>query len=388
MIFYEVKLDGLYQFKDFSIDFLYSRESIYSPIPQRHKSFPNLKFKKFAIILGANASGKTTFGKALCVIQNFLGGKDLMNIQTDILNLTKEFSIEKEKKITIESTFSTKNFMYDFKFTMNKDGIDNEVWKVIPLKNTSYNLHKEALDNAPILFNIKETPVKSFSSYFINNQKYAKYQKDIYYSMGFFYSFSGESDTIHETLGLNTNIFKKIAKSFDPSISDVTDSDEVPGNKIIHFKNGYKEIVLKNGTLSSGKESILSSGTKQSILLSHLLYAIYDKKCQTAYIDEKLTHTHSEIEQQIIQILISLIDRIDGQVFITSHNSDLINLKVPNYNFILFKKNKDGAITHVIEPEKIVKHQNRSIKKIIDEDIFGTSPILDSLIDLHDELIG
>jgi hypothetical protein len=177
-----------------------------------------------------------------------------------------------------------------------------------------------------------------------------------------------------------------IIMSFDSSVQDVTNSEEVPGNKIIHFKNGHKEIVLKNGKLSDERSSVLSTGTKEGIMLAYMMYALFRNAYPTLYIDEKMSHSHSEIEEQIIQILITLINRIDGQVFITSHNSDLLNLDIPNYNFMLFKKNRDGSISNVIEPEKLVKHQNRKLKRIVEDDIFSTAPILDSLIDLHNSL--
>lgn len=386
MIFYEVNLDGLYNFKNFSIDFVFSRESIYSPIFQRHKKYPNLKYKKFAILLGANASGKTTFGKALCFIQNFLFGKDLS--KTSLFDLFGAFEVSRNNKISFGSTFSTDDHMYKFKIVLDENGIFSETWQRIKLKNISYTKHKEELEGSKTIFSLSNIQVPGFNSLFLNNPNYISYRDEITKSLGFVYNFSEDRVFIDEKIGLDTALFEKIVKSFDNSIVSVTDSIDVEGNKIIRFKSGHKEIVLADGTLANGANSILSSGTKESILLSHLLYAIYMGYYHTIYIDEKLTHTHTEIEQQIIQIFISLIDRVDGQVFITSHNSDLLDLEIPNYNFILFKKNKDGSITEVIEPEKFFKHQNRSLRRIVDEDVFSTSPILDNLIQLHDDLIG
>jgi len=385
MIFYEIKLDDLFQFKDFSIDFTYSRESKYSPISQAHKKFPNLKYKKFAVLLGANASGKTTLGKALCLVQNFLNGKDISNFS--FANIKSAFEKGISKKISIETTFSTHSYMYYVNFKIEPKGITSEIWKRISLKNLSYIKHKQELTESKPIYKNDNFETISFVSYFLTSKENIEHRHEIQTSIGFIYSFSGsDNNYIDENIGLDITYLKKIIMSFDNSIEDVIKSKEVQGNKIIHFKNGHKEIILKNGKLSDETSSVLSTGTKEGIMLAYMIYALYRNAYHTLYIDEKMSHSHSEIEQQIIQILITLVDRIDGQVFVTSHNLDLLDLDIPNYNFMLFKKNRDGSITNVIEPEKLVKHQNRKLKKIVEEDIFSTAPTLDSLIDLHDSL--
>lgn len=385
MIFYEIKLDDLFQFKNFSVDFTYTRESKYSPIVQAHKKYPNLKFKKFAVLLGANASGKTTLGKALCFIQNFLNGKDVSKIS--FANINNFFEKGISQNIEIETTFSTISFMYKVHLEIGPNGIVSESWWRVKLKDLSYSKHKLELDGSKPVYKKSKFEGVSFVSYFLTSKENISHRTEIQQSLGFIYSFSGTDDNlVDENIGLNTQFLKKIAMAFDSSISDVTDSVEVPGNKIIHFKNGHKEIILKNGRLSDVNSSVLSTGTKEGIMIAFMMNALYKNSYNTLYIDEKMSHSHSEIEQQVIQIFITLIDRIDGQVFVTSHNSDLLDMDIPNYNFILFKKNRDGTITNVIEPEKVVKHQNRKLKRIVEEDVFSTAPILDSLIDLHDSI--
>ncbi|MBU1142734.1 MAG: ATP-binding protein [Firmicutes bacterium] len=385
MIFYEIKLDDLFQFKNFSVDFTYTRESKYSPIIQAHKNYPNLKFKKFAILLGANASGKTTLGMALCFIQNFLNGKDVSKIS--FANINNFFEKGISNTIDIDTTFSTLSYMYRVHVQIGAKGIVSETWWRVKLKDLSYIKHKSELESSKPIYKKEKFEGVSFVSYFLTTKENISHRSEIQRSLGFIYSFSGADDNlVDENIELRTDIIKKIAMAFDSSISDVTDSKEVPGNKIIHFKNGHKEIILKNGKLGDIHSSVLSTGTKEGIMIAFMMNALYKNSYNTLYIDEKLSHSHSEIEQQIIQILITLIDRIDGQVFITSHNSDLLDMDIPNYNFILFKKNRDGSITDVIEPEKVVKHHNRKLKKIVEEDVFSTAPILDSLIDLHDSI--
>lgn len=386
MILYEMKLDDFFQFKNFEIDFTYSRESKYSPISQAHKKFPKLKFKKFGIILGANASGKTTLGKALCIVQNFLKGKDVADFAFAKVKGMLENEIN--KKVYWNITFSTDVTLYNLTVEFNHDGVIYEKWKKIKLKNRSYIILKRELEKSSVFFEKNDFENKKFSSSLLSNEQFETTKNEIDRNLGYIYSFSGETQTgFASQMDLDSNVLTKIMSSFDNSIKKVYDSEEVEGNKVIEFWNGYKEIILKNGNISDEKTSVLSTGTKESIYISYLVYCLLNGYYHTLYVDEKLSHSHSEIEQQIIQIFITLIDRWDGQVFITSHNSDLLKMNIPNYNFMLLKKNLDGTISEVIQPEKIVKHQNRSLKKIVEDDIFSTAPNLDDLISLHESFL-
>lgn len=384
MIFYKIKLNNIFQFENFELDMTYARESVHSPISQAHKKYNNLKYKKFLLLLGANASGKTTLGKSLCIIQNFLAGKELIN--SELFDFKKHFSFNPDKNIELSSVFSTKNHMYMFEIEISSKGMIKELWKRINLKNLSYNKHeKELLDSEYIYFNENINSV--FSSSLLKSIDHVEDKSEIQEDLGFVYSFSDEkNETINTNVGFNIQIFEKLLMSFDNSIQKVFQSSEVDNNKIIEFKNGYKEIVLENGIISDDKNSILSSGTKEVIYLSYMLTGLFNANYHTLYFDEKMTNSHSEIEQQIIQIIITMVDRIDGQVFITSHNSDILNMAFPNYNYMLLKKNGSGTITESIHPEKYLKHNNRTLRKLVEDDIFSTAPILDDLLTLHNSL--
>lgn len=387
MIFYKLKIDGLFQFEDFELDLTYSRESKYSPIVQSHKKYPLLKYKKFLLILGANASGKTSLGRTMCILQNFILGRDLWT--TRLIDLNKIFSLEDslEKVVSLTTVFSSDNFMYELDLKFNHQGIFHEEWKRVKLTNLSYNkLELKLKQEVP--FFIKDEESNEYFSSMLRSDKYNDITNDIKLSTIYNYSFSGEQiDIINEHIGFNDRIFEKILISFDPSISKVSRSDEIPDNRIIEFKNGHKEIILKDGSLANKENSILSTGTKESLFLIFLMTGIHNEVFNTIYIDEKMTNSHSKIEQQMIQIFITIIDNIDGQVFITSHNSDILNLNIPNYNFVLLKKNTDRSITEAIQLEKFQKHNNRLWRKIVEDDVFSTAPVLDSLIDLQETLL-
>ena len=74
MIVLDVHINNFYAFKNFHLNLTYPKKIVGSPIPDEYLAgHPNFRYKKINIIMGANASGKTTLGKMLrqrfCIIE-------------------------------------------------------------------------------------------------------------------------------------------------------------------------------------------------------------------------------------------------------------------------------------------------------------------------------
>ena len=83
MIVLDVRLDNFYAFKNFHMNLTYPKKIVGSCIPDEHLSGrSNFRYKKVNIFLGANATGKTTFGKILMKIFNFIEKKNFEIIIT------------------------------------------------------------------------------------------------------------------------------------------------------------------------------------------------------------------------------------------------------------------------------------------------------------------
>lgn len=81
MVILDVKLDNIFGFKDFKINFSYPKKIVNSLIPSEHlPGLPNFRYKKAVILMGANASGKTSFGKALYQIFELIRTRDIYGI--------------------------------------------------------------------------------------------------------------------------------------------------------------------------------------------------------------------------------------------------------------------------------------------------------------------
>ena len=78
MIVMYVKLKNICAFDDFYANFSYPKKIVNSSIEREYlPGFPNFRYKKVNILMGTNASGKTSFGKMLMYIFNFMKRKEL-----------------------------------------------------------------------------------------------------------------------------------------------------------------------------------------------------------------------------------------------------------------------------------------------------------------------
>ena len=86
MVVLDVCLDNFYAFKNFHMKLTYPKKIIGSSIKEEHlEGRPNFRYKKVNIIMGSNASGKTTFGHMLMTIFNFIDKKNY-EFLTDVID--------------------------------------------------------------------------------------------------------------------------------------------------------------------------------------------------------------------------------------------------------------------------------------------------------------
>ena len=73
MIIMDIKVDNIYAFKDFHINMSYPKKIVNSTIENEFlEERTNFRYKKVNIIMGTNATGKTTMGKLLMLFTNYL----------------------------------------------------------------------------------------------------------------------------------------------------------------------------------------------------------------------------------------------------------------------------------------------------------------------------
>ena len=93
MILMNIMLDNLYAFNEFTLNMSYPKKIVGSTIKNECLSdFPNFRYKKVVVLMGANASGKTSLGRAMLDIFSFIDKKEFTRISERIANKAKKTS--------------------------------------------------------------------------------------------------------------------------------------------------------------------------------------------------------------------------------------------------------------------------------------------------------
>ena len=128
MIVLNLEIDNLFGFEDFKINFSYPKKVENSSIKDEFlKDRPNFRYKKVNILLGANSTGKTSIGKVMMAIFNFLNKKEIITVTQYIRD------IEKTMRFSMDFILDGKNDLYrvDFKYKKENESekIDLDLYK-------------------------------------------------------------------------------------------------------------------------------------------------------------------------------------------------------------------------------------------------------------------
>lgn len=388
MIFLSLACDNIFMFKDFYIDFTYDRK-INHFLSEHDAIFPesNINVRKKMLLLGGNASGKTTFGILLCAISNFIIGMPISNSRLNLYNAI--FDKNKDSKFSVD--FVCDHDAYRLECIFNSNGIKKEEWRKVKVYK-SYNIKKlrQQLDSAKVISLFTNNDSEQISTLqqrvFVSNimSRYNLANKKLQAllsGIGFHYFFSNYSDQnsdnkINTSVDMINNILPVIDNSVDKVVALQPDDKQLKTTSyLISFKNG-EQLTIPDGDLSSVAQDRLSHGTYEVLSFLSILQEVKYRRTHTIYIDEKLPHLHAELEAYLV-IKLLLINR-DAQIFFTTHNSELLDLNVPSNTFLLFKRGDDGYNTAIFVNEKLNKN-DRSIRNYYENDYFGVMPDYTSL---------
>ena len=94
MVVTNIYLDNVYAFKDFSLSFVYPKKLVNTPLDGEYfQDYPNFRYKKLNILIGSNATGKTSLGKAIWHLCLFLNTKEAKPILDLVCDKTKQTRI-------------------------------------------------------------------------------------------------------------------------------------------------------------------------------------------------------------------------------------------------------------------------------------------------------
>lgn len=389
MIITYIKASNLYGFDNTEFDFSYTRKVVDSSI--EHEYLPereNFNFKRVCIISGTNASGKTSLGRVICGIENFIARKAIIpTLASAICDRSKPASIE------FEFVTPSNNMFHKLNLSFVDSGVAVKRLQYVSLpigKNDSCSvmrkkikqvLEKKKTKNG-IYISSDEVGVSlafdQFSELSINDLSWM-----------FMFSENQNENKITSPDNVSPDLFKKILRAFDTSIESVealapTSTSEKKRKKnsnisgyLIKFYNGDSVLINSSGEMTADKDDMnrFSKGTYDAIKLTSFISRVFsenkfDGSC-THFLDEQMAYSHSDLEQHILNLIISKLSPL-SQFFYTTHNYDILDMGFPVHTYIFMRK--ENSISSVIQPETFFKKNDRSLLNYVKNDYFNTLP--------------
>lgn len=363
MIIMDIKLHNIFAFKNFHANFSYPKKIVNSNIIDEHLTqCPNFRYKRVNILMGANATGKTTLGKSLIAIFNF--------IQRNNPTLLIESAKLNDNDANISLDFVENNTLnipclYRVKINIrnNKSDAEPEVLAALQFvkinKTDNYETSSKKLDKKP--YDLKKDVVTLF---------------DAIPPLGWYFS-DIDSKYLDDQNKKGDEMFIKVLKyvmsSFDNFITDIIPIEKNDLNSIlIKFSTG-EFVIYHNGEVMG--KNILSKGTDSSIAIAEVITNVLLKKNGFYYCDEKFCYVQSDLEKSILSVLIELLGS-DEQLFFTTHNTDILDLDLPKHSFSFLKKNPEDLNIPIkmISASKYLKKQTDSLRNAVENDLFSTAP--------------
>lgn len=357
MIVLDLKLKNILGFSNFEINFSYPKKAVGSIIENEHLSGrPNFRYKKVVLLTGANATGKTSLGKALSRIFKYLesGNSSLL---TDI---------------TMPGAIG--HFSIDF---VNDNHTLHRVCGTVGGENAALNVMHSSIEIGK-RDSYEKCVLKLPTATRLDND--VRTLKATFGELKYRFAYP----EIESTLRLSEvdrnvllKVFRAVIGTLDPTLTDISISKDLRDSYII--RRGNAEIIVQDGKLLC--RDILSSGTAEGVDISIFLASIMSTSNGFYYCDEHFSYIQTDIEKRVFGIMIDHLKE-DEQLIFTTHNTDMLDLNLPKHSFAFLcrRASGDGAEIFVTYASDVLKRNTDSVRCAFENDVFMSIPN-DSLLD-------
>ena len=356
MIVLDIKLKGIYGFDDFSINFTYPKKLVKSIIGDEHlEGRPRFRYKKINVLMGSNATGKTSLGKALLKIFGYINtGNEalLMEMATDEQAL---FSID-----FVNDGFRMHRLygrIDKSKETVDVQYLSTEIGEKDYYERCAEKLVDYTNDVCRDRLGIKKRTGEIRSKF-----AYPEIASSL------------QTAELDQTELLKT--LRAVLPTLDPSLTDIEKLQGAKDTFIIRRRG--TEILIQEGKLLN--REVLSSGTAEGIDVAVFLATMTSDKKLFYYCDEHFSYIQSEIEKAIFGLM---MERIDGneQLIFTTHNMEMLDLNLPKHSYTFLKKEivEGESIVTAVSASKYLLKNTDSVRRAVDNDMFETMPDLSRL---------
>ena len=374
MVLMDLKADNLLCFNEFHANFSYPKRIVNSYIEDEFLSNrPNFRYRKVNLIMGSNATGKTSLGRLIMKIFNFMSHKNLDSITSLIADKKKEASFSTDFVVPRKDSY----LMYRVcaRFLPAEDNTYTSNNTVVSVKSTSirkrdnYEICAERLD------------IEEDSS--ISENYVTELEKIM--GLSWYFIFPADFPTLGSPKYKNEEMYLKVLeivlKILDPAIVAVERLDSVENSFVIRMKDC--EVIVQDGR--PAKKEVLSTGTVSGIEISMMLTSMIVDDGPFYYCDEKFSYVNSDIERAILATMINKL-KPDTQLFFTSHNYDIFDMPLPKHSFNLLRKSitdSQQKIT-IVNVGDYLKKNTDSVRTAVENDLFLSAPSLELLDDIDD----
>lgn len=362
MIIMDLKVNNFFAFRNFHLNMSYPKKIVDSYIAHEFLiGRENFRYKKVNILMGGNATGKTSIGQMLMAILNFINRKESIGLTERISNIAEEasFSID-----FVGDTY--KMYRVNVKILPAQDTSDNYIVKactrsVVITKQDKYETCAKKIESLPFEY----------------NRDYVEELEKIEEPLGWMFTYPADSFNNKFSCARTHNYLEILdysLRALDPAIKYVKRLNEVDDTYVIHTDS--KDLIIQDGKVILS--NILSSGTKAGIDIANIIAEIYEDNYGFYYCDEKFSFIHSDLEKAFLNVMIEGL-KDNSQLFFTTHNSDVLDSPYPKHTYTFLKKdvNDESQPIKCVYASDYLKRNTDSIHNAIDNDLFSISPDVD-----------
>lgn len=366
-----LKMDNVLAFDDFELNLSYPVKLRRTLIGDENLALKtSFRYKKINIFVGSNATGKTSLMRCIWAIVLFLRNKERNHID-EILNKNG-----KDSTIVMDYAFE----------------LDYESWlRRIVIKNTDDKLLMAKNDLSIREGDSYESRVKDLNNMHYDFVNYIDCLNMLDFPEGWNVTLPGTERGFDKVNILELDnkaemndyfdILNRVLKTLDPAIINVRMSNDASDAIVIEHEN--KETIIVQSGMRISEINYLSSGTKYGINLANIIFAIKYHSNGIYLIDEQLSYVNSDIESSILSTIVSLIGP-NEQVFFTTHNDNILDLRLPFHSFNFMKKTYvDGKQKIKVSCATEVENRNNvPVRSILDNDMLGSAPNVNMIYEI------
>lgn len=374
MIIMKLYIDNLCGFRNFDINFSYPKKIVNSPLEETLNGFPNFRYKKVNVVMGTNASGKTTLGRVMMAAFNFIARQNTA--------LLKDMINQPDRSAVLRMDFIPDGInLYRIKTQLDPDESKERNNAIIKASLTSEKIRNS--DNyercSDRLSGKKDQYTTDFAELFKRVPKF-----------GWLFSFPEDTGDTANIVSKRNQYFPDILKNIMMTLDNSIENVEPVGNTsendfLLKYADSDETILIHNGAVQDSDLRRVSSGTAKGVKIASFISEVKSGTSGFYFCDELFPFIQTDIETSVLSLL-SVILKANEQLFFTSHDPEVLDANLPKHSFLFMRKdhNSEDCPIDAVDASVYIKKNNLSVRRAADSDLFSTKPDVGKIFEIED----